>query len=49
MGAVVLVRNWGRIGTNGQEKVEEFVGEIEAGQVLEAVAQAKRRRGYRDL
>jgi predicted DNA-binding WGR domain protein len=29
--------------------VEEFPCEIEAGQALEAVAQAKRRRGYRDL
>ena len=48
-GRVVLVRNWGRIGTNGRELVEEFAGEIEAGQALEAVAQAKRRRGYRDL
>ncbi len=26
-----------------------FAGEIEAGQALEAVAQAKRRRGHRDL
>ncbi len=42
-GRVVLVRNWGRIGTNGRELVEEFAGE------LEAAAQAKRRRGYRDL
>ena len=48
-GRVVLVRNWGRIGTYGCELVEEFAGEIEAGQALEAVAQAKRRRGYRDL
>ena len=48
-GRVVLVRNWGWIGTNGRELVEEFAGEIEAGQALEAVAQAKRRRGYRDL
>ncbi len=48
-GRVVLVRNWGRIGTNGRELVEEFAGEVEAGQVLEAVAQAKWRRGYRDL
>ena len=32
-----------------RELVEEFAGEIEAGQALEAVAQAKRRRGYRDL
>ena len=48
-GTVRLVRNWGRIGTNGRELVEEFAGEIEAGQALEAVAQAKRRRGYQDL
>ncbi len=40
-GRVVLVRNWGWIGTNGRELVEEFAGEVEAGQVLEAVAQAK--------
>ena len=48
-GRVVLVRNWGRIGTNGRELVEEFGCEIEAGQALEVVAQAKRRRGYQDL
>ena len=48
-GGVVLVRNWGRIGTNGRELVEEFAGEIDAGQTLEAVVQAKRRRGYQDL
>jgi predicted DNA-binding WGR domain protein len=48
-GWVVLVRTWGRIGTNGRELVEEFAGELEAGKALEAVAQAKRRRGYRDL
>ena len=45
----VLVRSWGRMGTNGREKVEEFASKVEAGQALEAVAQAKRRRGYRDL
>jgi predicted DNA-binding WGR domain protein len=44
-----LVRNWGRIGTNGQELVEEFAGKVEAGQALEALAHAKRRRGYHDL
>jgi predicted DNA-binding WGR domain protein len=48
-GTVRLVRNWGRIGINGQEKVEEFPSEIEAGQALEDLAQIKRRRGYRDL
>jgi len=44
-----LVRNWGRIGTNGQELVEIHADEIVAGQALEVVARAKRRRGYRDL
>jgi predicted DNA-binding WGR domain protein len=48
-GTIRLVRNWGRIGTNGQELVEAFTDEIEAGKALEAVARAKRRRGYRDL
>jgi predicted DNA-binding WGR domain protein len=48
-GTVRLVRNWGRIGTNGQELVEIHADEIAAGQALEAVARAKRRRGYRDL
>ena len=48
-GRVVLVRNWGRIGTNGRELVEEFASEIDAGLALEAQALAKRRRDYRDL
>ncbi|MBM6580748.1 WGR domain-containing protein [Microvirga sp. BT689] len=39
----------GRIGTNGQEKVEIFDNEIAAGEALEVLAQEKRRRGYRDL
>jgi predicted DNA-binding WGR domain protein len=43
------VRNWGRVGTNGQELVEVFMTEVEAGQALEAIARVKRRRGYRDL
>jgi hypothetical protein len=38
-----------RIGTNGQELVENFDSEIEAGKALEVIAQAKRRRGYQDL
>jgi predicted DNA-binding WGR domain protein len=48
-GTVRLVRNWGRIGTNGQELVETFADEIEAGLALEALAAVKRRRGYQDL
>jgi predicted DNA-binding WGR domain protein len=48
-GTVRLVRNWGRIGTTGQELVEVLADELEAGLALEAIAQAKRRRGYQDL
>ena len=33
-GRVVLVRNWGWIGTNGRELVEEFAGGIEASQAV---------------
>jgi predicted DNA-binding WGR domain protein len=45
-GIVRLVRNWGHIGTNAQEKVEDYADELEAGQALETIAAAKRRRGY---
>ena len=48
-GTIRLVRNWGRIGTTGQELVEIHTDEIAAGQALEAVAQVKRRWGYTDL
>jgi predicted DNA-binding WGR domain protein len=48
-GRIVLVRNWDCIGINERELMEEFPCEIEAGQALEAVAQADRRRGYRGL
>ncbi len=48
-GTVRLVRNWGRIGTNGQELVEVFETELDARKALEKIAAAKRQRGYRDL
>jgi predicted DNA-binding WGR domain protein len=48
-GTIRLVRNWGRIGTTGQELVEIHTDEIAAGQALEAAAQVKRRWGYTDL
>lgn len=48
-GTVRLVRNWGRIGTSGQQLVEIHADEIEAGQTLEALAAVKRRHGYWDL
>jgi predicted DNA-binding WGR domain protein len=47
-GTVRSVRNRGRIGTNGQELVEIHADDIEAGQALEAVAQARLLRGYQD-
>ncbi|WP_457093957.1 WGR domain-containing protein [Microvirga sp. P5_D2] len=43
------VRNWGRIGTKGQELVEVSDSEIEAGEALEAIDRVKRRRGYHNL
>ena len=48
-GTIRLVRNWGRIGTRGQELVEVHANEIAAGRALEVLAQLKRRRGYMDL
>jgi predicted DNA-binding WGR domain protein len=48
-GTIRLVRGWGRIGTRGCELTEEFDTEAEAAEVLETLAAAKRRRGYRDL
>jgi predicted DNA-binding WGR domain protein len=48
-GTIRLVRHWGRIGTNGQEKTEEFASEDEAGKALDTLAQAMRRQGYQDL
>jgi predicted DNA-binding WGR domain protein len=43
------VRAWGRIGTQGSELVQVFATEAEATEALQALATAKRRRGYRDL
>jgi predicted DNA-binding WGR domain protein len=37
-GTVRLVCHWGRIGTTGQELVEVFASEIEAGWALEVIA-----------
>ncbi len=45
-GTVRLVRNWGRIGTNGRELVQEFATEE---QVVEALATATWQRGYQEL
>jgi predicted DNA-binding WGR domain protein len=46
-GTVRLVRKWGRIGTNGQELVEAFASEIEAGQALAVLMHGKADEGWR--
>jgi predicted DNA-binding WGR domain protein len=48
-GAIRLVRNWGYVGTKGQEKVDIFPNEPEASRVLEGWAKTQRRKGYTDL
>jgi predicted DNA-binding WGR domain protein len=48
-GQIVLVRSWGRIGTRGREMVEHHVSEAEAREAMDALIQAKRRRGYQEL
>ncbi len=50
LGTVRLLRQWGRIGAmQGRELARDFATEEEAIEVLERLAAAKRRRGYRDL
>jgi predicted DNA-binding WGR domain protein len=44
-----LVRNWGFVGSKGQEKVEIFSDETKAAQALEGWAETQRRKGYTDL
>jgi predicted DNA-binding WGR domain protein len=41
-GTVRLARNWGRIGTKGQELVQIHADDMAAGQALEAIARVKR-------
>jgi predicted DNA-binding WGR domain protein len=45
-GEVSLIRNWGRIGTNGQTMVQTFDGSVEADEAFGQIERAKRRRGY---
>ncbi len=48
-GQVVLVRRWGRIGTQGRERADPHANESEAAAALSQLAATKRRRGYQDL
>lgn len=45
-GGVSVVRNWGRIGTNGQSMMETFDEPEEAEGAFARLERAKRRRGY---
>lgn len=46
-GGAALVRQWGRIGTRGQLRIDLFASEREAECALARLAAAKTRRGYR--
>ena len=46
-GRVVLVRRWGRIGTAGKVRLDEYPGEGEALAAMAALERQKVRRGYR--
>ena len=47
-GQVCLVREWGRIGRPGRLRRDPFPDAVLAGQALNRLATAKRRRGYQD-
>jgi predicted DNA-binding WGR domain protein len=42
-----LIRNWGRIGTNGNTMMQSFGGTAEAVEAFGRLERAKRRRGVR--
>ncbi|QRM35738.1 WGR domain-containing protein [Microvirga sp. VF16] len=48
-GTIRLVRNWGFVGSKGQEKVEIFPDEAKAAVALQTWAETLRRKGYTDL
>lgn len=45
-GEMSLIRNWGRIGTNGQTMMQTFDGSAEAIEAFRRLERTKRRRGY---
>ena len=48
-GTIRLVRNWGPVGSKGQEKVDTYPDEAAASRALEGWAQTQRHKGYTDL
>ncbi|RWB66049.1 WGR domain-containing protein [Mesorhizobium sp.] len=47
-GGASVIRNWGRIGTNGQSMMETFDSEADAASASMRLERMKRRKGYRD-
>ncbi|TIU63358.1 MAG: WGR domain-containing protein [Mesorhizobium sp.] len=47
-GGASVIRNWGRIGTNGQSMMETFDSEDDAASASMRLERTKRRKGYRD-
>lgn len=47
-GGVSVIRDWGRIGTNGQSMMQTFDSDDDAANASFRLERAKRRRGYRD-
>ncbi|PWK63019.1 WGR domain-containing protein [Aminobacter sp. AP02] len=47
-GGVSVIRNWGRIGTNGPAMIETFDEPDEANRALRRLENMKKRRGYGD-
>ena len=45
-GGASLIRNWGRIGTNGQAMMQTFDERADAGEAFARLERRKRRRGY---
>lgn len=45
-GDTALVREWGRLGTNGQRRLDLFEARAQANEALESLLGRKLRRGY---
>ncbi len=48
-GGASVIRNWGRIGSNGQTMMETFDSQEDADTALSRLERTKRKRGYRNV
>lgn len=48
-GGASVIRNWGRIGSNGQTMMETFDRQEDADTALSRLERTKRKRGYHDV